>query len=67
MLRKLLLGLVFVSVAGCSYPPLAYEENKPQLEDAVITRDLVIFGESPRNETMFTLPETLAAAAKRSV
>ena len=46
MLRKLLLGIVLVSVTGCNYPPLAYEENKPQLEDAVITRDLVIFGES---------------------
>ena len=46
MHRLLALTLALLFVMGCRYQPLDYEENRPELEDAIIQRELVAFGES---------------------
>lgn len=42
--RLLILALATGLLAGCAYPPLAVEENKPDLGDAVPERDIATEG-----------------------
>jgi len=46
MNRLFLLVLILASLTACRYEPLEFRENIPTIEDAVVDRDLVIFGES---------------------
>ena len=41
---KYLIPFVFLLLAGCAEAPLALEENRPEISDAPIERDLVIYG-----------------------
>lgn len=46
MHRLFALVLLLASLSACRYEPLEYDENVPQLGDAVIDREIVVFGES---------------------
>ena len=49
MNRLFVLLLAFASLSACRYAPLEFEENIPEIEDAVVNRELVVFGESRIN------------------
>lgn len=42
--RLAFLALTTGLVAGCAYPPLAVQENKPQLDDSMPEREIVVEG-----------------------
>jgi hypothetical protein len=41
---KMLMSFVFLLLVGCGEPPLALEENHPDISDAPVERDVVIYG-----------------------
>lgn len=41
---KSLILFVFLLLVGCAEPPLALDDHRPEISDAVIERDLVVFG-----------------------
>ncbi len=46
MRRSLLMFVVLVMAVGCQYEPLDNDANKPQLGNAVLSRDIVVTGSS---------------------
>ena len=45
-LSPFLVFLVAPALFGCRFEPLAYDENVPELSDAILDRDIVVYGEA---------------------